>query len=85
MSRDRNEQLADWLRYTEDPSYDPLPTYATPKEHQPSAAAEADMVAIITNHSKVDYAMLHEHAQVIFDARNAMKEVAKNSLKVVKL
>lgn len=50
-----------------------------------SAAAEADMVAIITNHSKVDYAMLHEHAQVIFDARNAMKEVAKNSLKVVKL
>ena len=35
MSRDRNEQLADWLRYTEDPSYDPLPTYATPKETQP--------------------------------------------------
>ena len=35
MSRDRKEQLADWLRYTEDPSYDPLPTYATPKEPQP--------------------------------------------------
>ena len=40
MSRDRDEQLADWLRYTEDPSYDPLPTYATPKEPQPSEAAE---------------------------------------------
>ena len=35
MSRDSKEQLADWLRYTEDPSYDPLPTYAKPKETQP--------------------------------------------------
>ena len=41
MSRDRDEQLADWLRYTEDPSYAPLPIYATPKEPHPSAAAEA--------------------------------------------
>ena len=40
MSRDRNDHLADWLRYTEDPSYDPLPTYAKPKDPQPPEAAE---------------------------------------------
>ena len=40
MCWERDEQLADWLRYTEDPSYDPLPTYATPKEPQPSEAAK---------------------------------------------
>ena len=46
MSRDRDEQLADWLRYTEDPSYDPLPTYATPKEPQPhDAPASSGRVA----------------------------------------
>ena len=39
MSRDRDEQLADWLRYTEDPSYDPLPTYATTKETKPPEPA----------------------------------------------
>ena len=42
MSRDRDEQLADWLRYTEDPSYDPLPTYATPKETPPPEVVASD-------------------------------------------
>ena len=46
MSRDRDEQLADWLRYTEDPRYDPLPTYATPKEPQPPNPGCAGVVEV---------------------------------------
>ena len=41
MSKDRDAELADWLRYTEDPDYIFLPTYATPKEPQPPEAVEA--------------------------------------------
>ena len=50
-----------------------------------SAVEKADCVAIITNHSKVDYATVHEKAALIFDARNALKDIAKKSSKVVKL
>lgn len=46
---------------------------------------KADLVAIITNHDKFDYKMILEKSQLIFDARNAMKDVAKNDLKVIKL
>lgn len=42
-----------------------------------------DAVAIITNHSKVDYASVVKNAQLIFDTRNATKGI-KNS-KIVKL
>jgi len=44
-----------------------------------------DLVAIITNHSKIDYNMVVEKAQLVFDARNATKEVPKANLKVIKL
>ena len=51
-----------------------------------AAVEKADCVAIITNHSKIDYAMVLEKAKVIFDARNALKDVpGKKDLKVVKL
>ncbi|HSN94756.1 MAG TPA: nucleotide sugar dehydrogenase [Anaerolineaceae bacterium] len=51
-----------------------------------AAVEKADCVAIITNHSKIDYAMLLEKSKVIFDARNALKDVpGKKDLKVVKL
>ena len=49
------------------------------------AVEKADLVAIITNHSKVDYNLVFEKAQLIFDARNALKNIAKKSPKVVKL
>lgn len=49
------------------------------------AVEKADCVAIITNHSKVDYAMVLEKAQLIYDTRNALKDIAKNNSKVVKL
>lgn len=39
MSKDRDAELADWLRYTEDPDYISLPTYATTKETQPPEPA----------------------------------------------
>ena len=50
-----------------------------------AAVEKADCVAIITNHSKVDYNLVFEKAQLIFDARNALKNIAKKSPKVVKL
>ncbi len=49
------------------------------------AVEKSDCVAIITNHSKIDYAMILDKAPLIFDARNAMKGLGKNSSKVVKL
>ena len=57
----------------------------TSEKDLPSAVEKADCVAIITNHSKFDYNMILEKAQLIFDARNALKELGKNSVKVVKL
>lgn len=50
-----------------------------------AAVEKADCVAIITNHNKVDYNLVFEKAQLIFDARNALKDIAKKSPKVVKL
>lgn len=46
---------------------------------------DADLVAIITDHQKYDYNMIGEKANLIFDARNAMKDVPKSSMKVIKL
>lgn len=51
-----------------------------------AAVEKADMVAVITNHTKVDYKMVYEKAQLIFDARNAFKDIAvADDIKVVKL
>jgi len=54
------------------------------KELQASVE-NVDLVAIITNHSKIDYNMVVEKAQFVFDARNATKDVPKANLKVIKL
>jgi UDP-N-acetyl-D-glucosamine dehydrogenase len=51
----------------------------------PAAVEAADIVAIITDHSKFDYNMIVEKAALVFDARNATKSVAKTGSKVVKL
>lgn len=50
-----------------------------------SSVENADLVAIITNHAKIDYNMVVEKAQLVFDARNATKDVPKASLNVIKL
>ena len=39
--------------------------------------ASYDIVVITTAHSNVDYAMVQQNAQVIFDTRNAMKNIAE--------
>jgi UDP-N-acetyl-D-glucosamine dehydrogenase len=44
-----------------------------------------DLVAIITNHAKIDYQMVVDKAPLVFDARNATKDVPKAGLKVIKL
>jgi len=49
------------------------------------AVQAADCVVIVTNHSQYDYGMIHEHAKLILDTRNAMSKAAKGSPKVVKL
>ncbi|MDD2521340.1 MAG: nucleotide sugar dehydrogenase [Anaerolineaceae bacterium] len=50
-----------------------------------ASVENADLVAIITNHAKIDYNMVVEKAQLVFDARNATKDVPKASLNVIKL
>lgn len=51
-----------------------------------TAAVEAsDCVAIITDHKKIDYHMVLDKATVVFDARNALKDVARSDMKVVRL
>ncbi|KGR76195.1 nucleotide sugar dehydrogenase [Ureibacillus manganicus] len=35
----------------------------------------ADLVIITTNHSTVNYSFVHQHAKVVFDTKNAMKEI----------
>jgi UDP-N-acetyl-D-glucosamine dehydrogenase len=50
-----------------------------------ASVENADLVAIITNHAKIDYQMVVDKAQLVFDARNATKDVPKASQKVIKL
>lgn len=57
----------------------------TSEKELSSMLEKADIVAIITNHDKFDYKMILEKSQLIFDARNAMKNVAANDMKVIKL
>jgi UDP-N-acetyl-D-glucosamine dehydrogenase len=58
---------------------DGLTLEATPE----SAAATADCVVIITDHSSFDYKGLVEHASLIVDTRNALKGYSSN--KIVRL
>ena len=42
-----------------------------------AALRESDLVMVTTSHSCVDYTFVADHAQLIFDTKNAMKGVAK--------
>jgi UDP-N-acetyl-D-glucosamine dehydrogenase len=59
--------------------------YMSSEKDLQASLEEADLVAIITDHQKYDYNMIGEKASLIFDARNAMKDVPKSSMKVIKL
>ena len=50
-----------------------------------SCLEKSDLVAIITNHDKFDYKLIFEKSPLIFDARNALKDIAKKDMKVIKL
>lgn len=42
----------------------------------PEIVAEADLVMVTTAHTNVDYAMVQANAAAVFDAKNAMKNIA---------
>jgi UDP-N-acetyl-D-glucosamine dehydrogenase len=48
-------------------------------------ARRADCVVIVTDHASVDYTALGGWARLIFDTRNAMRDVASPAARVVKL
>ena len=49
------------------------------------AVKDADMVVIITNHKVYDYEEIVRTAKLVFDSRNATREVANDGGKVVRL
>jgi len=50
-----------------------------------AAVREADCVVVVTNHKTYDYPAILEAAQFIFDSRNALGKMGKDSPKVVRL
>lgn len=46
---------------------------------------ESDIVVITTNHSNIDYEALVEKSKIVYDTRNATKEVKNNREKIYKL
>ena len=44
--------------------------------------ADADCVLIITDHSSYDYQVIYEHAKMVVDTRNAMREIEDTQNKV---
>lgn len=49
------------------------------------AAADADVVVVVTNHSDYDYPALLKSSKLLLDTRNAFGAIAKGDPKVVKL
>jgi UDP-N-acetyl-D-glucosamine dehydrogenase len=49
------------------------------------AVAGADAVVIVTDHRRIDYQMLMDHADLIIDTRNAMSSAVKTKARVVGL
>ena len=46
----------------------------------PAQAAEADCAVIVTDHSSFDYRWLAENARLIFDARNALRNIPGDNI-----
>ena len=54
------------------------------KDLNPLVVSEYDLVMITTAHSNVDYKMVQENAQAIFDTKNVMKNIEKrNNIEVL--
>lgn len=54
-------------------------------ELTPVTLAAQDMVIIVTDHSAVDYEAVCRHAKLVFDARNATRNVSHPAARIVKL
>jgi UDP-N-acetyl-D-glucosamine dehydrogenase len=54
-------------------------------ELTPVTLKAQDIVLIITDHNAVDYQLVSQHARLVFDTRNAMKNVKNPAAKIVKL
>lgn len=54
-------------------------------ELTPQALAGADCVLILTDHSRIDYEKVVEHARLVVDTRNATKNVQKMRDKIFKI
>jgi UDP-N-acetyl-D-glucosamine dehydrogenase len=50
----------------------------------PETAASSDLALICTDHSDVDYDLLHDHAPLIVDTRNVYEEPGMQNGKVFK-
>lgn len=50
-------------------TYHSIPTLSA------EAIAAADLVMVTTSHTNVDYALVQNHAKVVFDTKNAMKQI----------
>ena len=50
-----------------------------------AAVRAADVVVIVTNHKTYDYKAILDAAKFIFDSRNALGKMGKDSPKVVRL
>lgn len=55
------------------------------KDLNKKALNDADMVIITTSHTGIDYQMVVDHARILFDTKNATKEVTENREKIVRL
>ena len=50
-------------------------TYASIPALSAEAIASADLVMVTTSHTNVDYALVQRHAKMVFDTKNAMKQL----------
>ncbi len=51
-------------------------------ELSPEAVAKYDIVVLVTDHSKVDYEIVQQSAQLIFDSRDAFQGPFENVVKL---
>jgi UDP-N-acetyl-D-glucosamine dehydrogenase len=49
------------------------------------AVSEADCVVIVTDHRKIDYAWLTEHAKLVIDTRNSTRGLSDFEEKIIRL
>ena len=50
-------------------------TYTSIPALNAEAIASADLVMVTTSHTNVDYALVQRHAKMVFDTKNAMKQI----------